>query len=495
MQKFKTFLDNKISQYLVLFVLSLTMVIAAFPTLWGHCLGISLFCFVPLIIVIKQVKQMWAKAAVLWVFFQLFFAVLFIYSPPLLPPGIHHHNQFLAIWLLLLGAPPIYSGLMGLSIWLSENSFLGSLLASSTMVLGELILFNKLCQFPLTFAITVCDQPLFLQLAAWGGWAAISFVLWFINFYLVSVWFAQKKGGKLIVLGIVIAGILSGGLWRIEHVYTHWSHRTVSVVAVQPNCSWLEQSFAGFSPLYLGDSLVGLEDITQRAAALNPKIIVFSEGVTCRSLGEQKVYDRLKALSAKLPFPMLLECKMVTPQNTSASAAVWIQNGAIVRYRYKLKTVPFIESEPTGNLSQNVFFSVYRDVNIGALICFESLYPEIAQKLANEGANLLVCHANTSYFGKSNWPFLHGAYTPLRAAESGRTVLLVNQTGFSIGSDALGRLFLTTALDRRAVYSVKTPYDSIDTFYLKHPKIIWIFLIAILGFGMAIKIVIGRKKR
>jgi apolipoprotein N-acyltransferase len=100
----------------------------------------------------------------------------------------------------------------------------------------------------------------------------------------------------------------------------------------------------------------------------------------------------------------------------------------------------------------------------------------------------LVCHANTSYFGKSNWPVLHSAYTSLRAFEAGRSIVLVNDTGYSVGADAVGRIFWYSGDGKRAIYMVQTPVEKIDALPLHYPNLIWIGLFAAVLWGGFIRV-------
>ena len=464
-------------------LLGVGLVVSAFPSRFGHILWIPLVCFTPVILCIRATPTLWKKVLLTWVLFQALFIWMFAYLPPHLPPGIPNSNQFWSIWLLILLGPVIYSGLFLLAIRWSSRVLGGALLAGSIMVLGEQLFFGMLFKFPLTFAITVFDQPVLIQLAALGGWAAVSWLLWSSNFYFSNLEYIRERRVAMALGAACLIGVIGFGFLRITCFGHDVGHRVSRLAVVQTNTSWVEMGLAGISPLYFHDHIGNVAKMTRVAATLNPAAIVFPEGVAGRGLGDQMVFDKIRSISKEVPFPILLECRITTPENSSASAAIWMQNGGIERQRYKTFTVPFIEATGTENRNVNVYFGIDRDIDIAALICFEILFSKPSRDLALEGADILICHANTSYFGQSNWPILHGAYTSLRAVESGRSIVLVNDTGYSLGADALGRIFWGSGSGKSGVYLVPTPAEKIDPLTLRYANLIWIGLVATVIWG------------
>ncbi len=84
--------------------------------------------------------------------------------------------------------------------------------------------------------------------------------------------------------------------------------------------------------------------------------------------------------------------------------------------------------------------------NIGVLICFESIFPDISRKWVQAGANLLVNITNDAWYGYSSAPYQTLAMTRLRAVETRRSVVRSANTGFSAFIDPLGRLLEVSPL-------------------------------------------------
>lgn len=472
-------------------LLSLFLGWASFPTILGHLMGTALFCFLPIIWVVLVISSVLKRGLLLWLFFQILLGGLFVFLPPSLPPGIPNENSFWVIWVLILGAPIIYTVLCWVALHVRiPNIVVRSLFAASVCTLGEAVLFKSILRFPLSLSITVFDQPALLQLASVGGWGMLSFFLWFFNFYLGFLFrdvpWARSQVMKahirqsyfryhILFLILLLASVMGWGYFRMANL-DRPIERSATIAVIQPNMTWVEQGIAGVSQLFFGDFLLDLDHMTQQAMRLNPSMVVFPEGLACRSLGEQRVYDHFKKLSIQFPIPLLLECRIETPAATSASAAIWIQNGHISQQRFKTQTVPFIEEDAFRGATERVFYGIHPHANFGALICFEILFPEPSRVLVNHGADVLICHSNTSYFGVSNWPLLHAVYTPIRAVESGRPIVLVNGTGYSMGATSLGKLFWITAYGQRAVYSVQIPINPVSTIYSQFPYGFWIAL-------------------
>ncbi len=77
---------------------------------------------------------------------------------------------------------------------------------------------------------------------------------------------------------------------------------------------------------------------------------------------------------------------------------------------------------------------------IGVLLCYESIFPEIAEKWVKAGANVLINLTNDAWYGKSSAPHQSFAMTVFRAVETRRSVVRAANTGISGFVDPLGRV-------------------------------------------------------
>jgi apolipoprotein N-acyltransferase len=155
------------------------------------------------------------------------------------------------------------------------------------------------------------------------------------------------------------------------------------------------------------------------------------------------------------------------------SAYLFTPEGEIAGKYDKRHLVPFGEYIPFSNylplpgpLVENIGdFSVGKSAmplscqsaEIGVLICFESIFPELARDLVSGGANLLVNITNDAWFGRSSAPWQHLSMTVFRAVENRRSLARSANTGVSTIIDPLGRMAGATPLFQPAFLVAEVP--------------------------------------
>lgn len=96
-------------------------------------------------------------------------------------------------------------------------------------------------------------------------------------------------------------------------------------------------------------------------------------------------------------------------------------------------------------------------MQLGLLICYEAIFPELAQERVARGADILVNISNDAWFGRSSAPWQHLAQARMRAVEQGRWIARGTNTGASAFIDPLGRMPVSTTLfsDEILTWTVK----------------------------------------
>jgi apolipoprotein N-acyltransferase len=79
-------------------------------------------------------------------------------------------------------------------------------------------------------------------------------------------------------------------------------------------------------------------------------------------------------------------------------------------------------------------------VALGVLICYEGIFPELAQKQVELGAQALLNMSNDAWFGDTSAPGQHLNLAALRAVEQGRWLVRCTNTGISAFIDPVGRV-------------------------------------------------------
>lgn len=106
-----------------------------------------------------------------------------------------------------------------------------------------------------------------------------------------------------------------------------------------------------------------------------------------------------------------------------------------------------------------------QQAQIGVLICFESIFPELARCRVRSGANLLVNITNDAWFGRSSAPWQHLSMAVLRAVETRRSLARSANTGISGFIDPLGRLPAVSPLFESARLAAVMPLLQVETFF------------------------------
>jgi len=114
------------------------------------------------------------------------------------------------------------------------------------------------------------------------------------------------------------------------------------------------------------------------------------------------------------------------------------------------KMLPFLAPlvEAVGDFSPGTIEQALacHNARIGVLICFESIFPDIARKWVGAKANVLVNLTNDAWYGRSSAPHHSLAMTVLRSVETRRSLVRAANTGFSGFIDPLGRMQVVSPL-------------------------------------------------
>jgi len=105
-------------------------------------------------------------------------------------------------------------------------------------------------------------------------------------------------------------------------------------------------------------------------------------------------------------------------------------------------------------------------LKIGVLICFESIFPQLARRQVAKGATLLVNMTNDAWFGRSLAPDQHFSMSVLRAVENRRSLARAANTGISGFIDPLGRIIASSSIFEQASLAAGLPVYKGRTFFI-----------------------------
>lgn len=153
------------------------------------------------------------------------------------------------------------------------------------------------------------------------------------------------------------------------------------------------------------------------------------------------------------------------------------------------KILPFLAPvvEAVGDFSPGVIQRplACQNARIGVLICFESIFPEIARKWVRVKANVLVNLTNDAWYGRSSAPYHSLAMTVLRAVEARRSLVRAANTGFSGFIDPLGRLRMVSPLFEPWAEKAEVVLMEDETLFVR-----WGYLFAPCCLGVVISLLI-----
>lgn len=273
--------------------------------------------------------------------------------------------------------------------------------------------------------------------------------------------------------GLALAALLAGyGAWRLHEqplLVEPTGPQSLAVLFVEGNVDqnqkWLPAFQRQTVDLYLGLSYKALG---HRPLSLEPTekpLIIWPETALPFFFETHPLHpQRVRELTVRSGSPLLLGAPGVEPRPGQKEPAVFNRafllgpDGMTVGHYDKEHLVPFGEYLPEWlnwgfleALLQGVGVYApgtataplrYGDLALGMLICYEGIFPWLAQDRVAAGANILVDISNDGWFGRTPAARQHLYLTLLRAVEQNRWILRGTNTGISVVVDPRGRLTL-----------------------------------------------------
>ncbi|MBN2620956.1 apolipoprotein N-acyltransferase, partial [candidate division WOR-3 bacterium] len=175
---------------------------------------------------------------------------------------------------------------------------------------------------------------------------------------------------------------------------------------------------------------------------------------------QQRVFD----LCNRLEIPIFTGTPVYEPRTKDIfnGAVLIVPNRGIQKEYRKIHLVPFGEHIP-----YDQYIPAFRKIDVGGgdyrpgntytvftlvktrfscLICFESIFPELARRFTHLGAQVLFNITNDGWFGRISGPQQHNDMFILRAVENRVPLARSSNTGISMLVDKYGRVVQDTPL-------------------------------------------------
>ena len=369
-------------------------------------------------------------------------------------------REMLVVWvgpLLWVGLDYVRSFLFSGFPWqdLGYSQYKATLLIQTADLTGH---------FGITFHIVLVNAVTALLLVFWfANRAAVAGEETVLTMRLQRAWFYAILPALCLILAVLGYNLLR--YRQVSHVIA--TSPKMRLAVVQGN---IEQD-RKWSPAMRLETIDTYTRLSEEAAARkegSPILLVWPETALPFPISDNPYYRRLKnSLLTKQKIwllsgaPFYKEAadkkKQLAKKVDSYNSAYLFMPGGDIAGRYdKQHLVPFGEYVPLsdylplpgpfveniGNFSSGTPVSPLPGPGaaIGVLICFESIFPELAREWASSGANLLVNITNDAWFGRSSAPWQHLSMAVFRAVENRRSLARAANTGVSAIIDPLGRM-------------------------------------------------------
>jgi len=359
------------------------------------------------------------------------------------------------------------------------------------------------------------ELPLLQSAEIWGV-HGLSFLVMLINALLaraaLGLGAERRLGGReWLALGAAAVILAGGWLWggaRLSQVRGEMAQAPkLMTTVVQANVPLIQLWQRQLREPNLQKHI----DFTRRAAAeikKRPWLVVWSESsapfylmqearesmMVLRAAKEMDAYILTGTLGARL--------KDGRYHPTNRSWLVGPQGEAIGWYD-KVHLVPFGEYVPL----EDLFFFVravavtgdnfipgqkgdtldMAGLKLGPLICYESIFPELARAQTLQGARLLVNQTNDSWYGRTGASAQHMSHLALRSVENRRACARSANTGISGFVLPDGSMADELGLMSDGLASRELPLMTGLTLYVRHGEVLGplCLILAILGGGAA----------
>ncbi|MGB9856852.1 MAG: apolipoprotein N-acyltransferase [Dictyoglomaceae bacterium] len=437
--------------------MSIILYILSFPPF-----NLSFFIFLTLIPLFILLPQLSPKESFIYGFLYGFgfYGVNFYWLPTLLN---HFVSRFfgISVTLLLVSYLSIYPGIF---LWGVKKKKKSLLFPAFFWCFLEFIRSIG----PLSFNWGTLGEPLvniypLLQWASVFGGLGLSFIVVLMNTILYNFKFysSRKKTYSIIFMFFLIF------FGNVLETPTNSPILRLRIGAVQGN-------YDSFLKVYERNIEEQLEIHKNLTLSLpkNLYLIIWPESVLFCPLNYYPQYiEELENLSREMGSFLIVGALKYEDNKIYNSAYLFSPFEKGFKTYSKVQLVPFVEELPfsflfppfvkslVGNYTKGEGFFSFKTplINIGTLICFESLFSHPARSLVKDGANILVVITNDGWFQRTPAVWQHRNLSLIRAVENRVPLIQVANTGITFFADPYGKILKESKEGEKNVYYYDIP--------------------------------------
>lgn len=383
-------------------------------------------------------------------------------------------------WFLLASILTVFPWLWSLFVWWSLPKFkdsnalmrlIGMLAVGSVWAVLEFVRTFIFSGFPwLPLAASQWDRPITLQLAALTGSYGVSVLLLFVGmaiaFYLRHLFKGKRKGWFHLcpefLVGMAVWMFFTFGLFqmRFERGERELFFKAALVQPYVPQNEKWDSSKASSIMNEIQRQLVFQKHIGADIAVLPEAVLPYA------IIGDPGMQAWAEQVTDEFGGPILMGALAAEGETLADDPwyngfmILYPETGLDRPYYKKRKRVPFGEYIPFRNLLffLEKFVPIGGDIfpgnsssplrlrletgelPIGALICYEDIFPKLARRSVENGARVLFVVTNDAWYGEEGAAYQHAAHSVLRAVETARPVVRVGNDGWSGWIDEYGTI-------------------------------------------------------
>ena len=283
-----------------------------------------------------------------------------------------------------------------------------------------------------------------------------TFLIVIVNFLIASTFFSDKKKITSLVAAFICLSNLIGGIVCLC-LYSLNNTEIIKSAAVQGNFKssekWDETNPRRASEVYL--------ELTKEAAENGASIILWTETAITFDPSSTNLDNNIKKICKDYSVFIAVGCFESHDGQMGNVLKFYYPDGSVSNDSYyKRHLVPFGEYVPYRNMVMKLIpplgeismleydltpgktTSIQNagKVNVGSLICFDSIYEELCLESCRSDADIILLSTNDSWFGTSAALQMHLNQARLRAIENGITVLRSANTGITAAIDRTGKI-------------------------------------------------------
>lgn len=496
----------------------LSGIACAVPFIFENAFLLSFIMYVPiffLFFMAEKLKESGKKLYIrvfLYGFF--FYATGYIWLAELYPldfAGFTKPEALGVIVFALTAIPAIHSLLLTVSFAVCRMCTKESADAFKIAVFPCIFVFNEFLQTlgPLAFpwcrvSIAQSNFLPFIQSASLLGSYFITYIVLLINAFIGYAFVNKAFAKKSLTLAISVF-VLNTAFGVIRLAAFDRSTEKITAVSLQGNLSssakW-SGSTDDMAKLYLDLADEALMEAKENGYA-GKTVMLMPETALPVVVTEVSKYGRMfSQFSDENDVILAVGAFSVIDENSANSVFVFDESGKVSEPYMKRTLVPFGEYMPYRDLfcaivpslaeinmlSSDLYAGTDTEIfdtsagSLGAVICYESVFPSLCRDSVCDGAEILLVATNDSWFGKSGALRHHLAASRIRAIENNVPVIRAANTGISALINPDGSFEKTLGADVRGYIAAELYTGKGKTLYTHIGDVILLVCLAITAF-------------